>query len=61
MFSVLQTVLVDQIPTNGSEAAPTPAAGASSEDTAYIEFTSGSTGRPKGVAVSHRALADFLW
>ncbi|KAI3432787.1 hypothetical protein D9Q98_010372 [Chlorella vulgaris] len=55
-----KTVLVDQIPTNGSEAAPTPAAGASSEDTAYIEFTSGSTGRPKGVAVSHRALADFL-
>ena len=38
----------------------TRAAGASSDDLAYVIFTSGSTGRPKGVKVSHRNLLNFV-
>ncbi|MGZ3459187.1 MAG: non-ribosomal peptide synthetase, partial [Archangium sp.] len=36
------------------------AAGATSENLAYILFTSGSTGRPKGVQVPHRTVANFF-
>jgi amino acid adenylation domain-containing protein len=51
---------VDALPAAAPDPTPTPAAGRSSADLAYILYTSGSTGTPKGVMVSHRAVTRLV-
>ncbi|MCP3920349.1 MAG: amino acid adenylation domain-containing protein [bacterium] len=56
----VQSLVLDDVSSEGDDSDTARAPATAPEDCAYVVFTSGSTGRPKGVRVSQRSATGYV-